>query len=244
MFMIVTVLWVLKNPKLAPQNPTSTWRERFVSLRGIIPTVILILAVLGSIYAGIVTPTEAASVGAVVALIILIVRRRFSWQIMKKATIATIAVSSMSYMILAGSSLINFLFNYMQVPQSISSLLLDLNVSRFAIYAIVCVMYLILGMFIDGISMVVLTIPTVVPLMTSLGFDPVWLGIILIILVEMALITPPVGVNLFILQGTSKNAEFSQIVAGALPYMLVLVLMLVILAVFPQIALWLPGTMG
>jgi C4-dicarboxylate transporter DctM subunit len=162
---------------------------------------------------------------------------------MKQATLATITVSSMSYMILAGSALINFLFNYMHVPQSLSTLLIDLNISPYAIYAMVCVMYLILGMFIDGISMMVLTVPTIVPLLSSVGFDPIWICIIIVLEIELALITPPVGVNLFILQGTSKSATFAQVVRGAVPYMGVLLLMLVILALIPELALWLPSTM-
>jgi TRAP-type C4-dicarboxylate transport system permease large subunit len=150
----------------------------------------------------------------------------------------------MSYMILAGSSLINFVFGYMEVPQKLSALLIDMDISKWMIYLAVIIMYIILGMFIDGISMMVLTVPTVVPLLTSVGFDPIFICVFIVILIELALITPPVGVNLFILQGTSKTASFGQVVMGSVPYMGVLLLMLVILAIFPQLALWLPSTMS
>ncbi len=120
-------------------------------------------------------------------------------------TVSSIVVSSMSYMILAGSSLINFLFNYMSVPRLLSEAVVSLSLTPLNVFVLVCLMYLVLGMFIDGISMVVLTVSTVVPLLTSLGFDPIWIGVVLVLLVEIALVTPPVGVNLYVLQGVAES---------------------------------------
>jgi tripartite ATP-independent transporter DctM subunit len=244
LFMAITAFWVKRNPKLVPTRIRYTRKQKFEALWGLLPTIILIIAVLGGIYTGIVTPTEAATVGAVVAAIILVARKRYSWEVAKKVTQSTITVSSMSYMILAGSALINFIFGYMEVPQQLSALLIGLGISKWLIYLAVIIMYIILGMFIDGISMMVLTVPTVVPLLTSVGFDPIWICVFIVILIELVFITPPVGVNLFILQGTSKKASFGQIVMGAIPYMGVLLFMLLLLALFPNMALWLPSTMN
>jgi C4-dicarboxylate transporter DctM subunit len=162
---------------------------------------------------------------------------------LKKSLLSTIVVSSMSYMILAGSSLINFTFTYLRVPELLSQWVTSMGFTPLTVYCLVVIMYLILGMFIDGISMVVLTVSTVVPLMVSLGFDPIWWGVQLVILVEIALITPPVGVNLYILAGIGKNVTFGEICMGSLPYIGNLILALAIMYIWPQIALWLPSTM-
>jgi tripartite ATP-independent transporter DctM subunit len=244
LFMMTTALWVLKSPNIAPPiKATLSWKVKFSALWGLLPTAIIIFAVLGGIYGGIVTPTEAACIGAVAAFIILVVRRRVTFSLLKKCMLSTIVVSSMSYMILAGSGLINFLFTYLSVPRLLSQAVVNLSLTPLNVFILVCFMYVVLGMFIDGISMVVLTVSTVVPLLTSLGFDPIWIGVVLVLLVEIALVTPPVGVNLYVLQGVAETASFAQIAIGSLPYIGVLVLMIVIMYLFPQLALWLPSTM-
>jgi len=244
LFMTVTVIWVLKSPKIAPPAYTSvSWKERFTTLGGFLPTALIILSVLGGIYGGVVTPTEAACVGAVATFVILLIRRRITVNMLKKSFLSTIVISSMTCMLLAGSSLINFIFNYLSVPSLLSGAVTSMALKPLTVFILVVIMYLILGMFLDGISMVVLTVGTVCPLMVSLGYDPVWLGIILVLLVEIALVTPPVGVNLYVLAGISEKASFGQICAGSLPYIGVLLVMIYILYMLPQLALWLPSTM-
>jgi C4-dicarboxylate transporter DctM subunit len=244
LFMTVTIIWVLKSPKIAPPAyETVSWKEKFSSLGGFLPTALVILAVLGGIYGGVVTPTEAACVGAVTTFVILLVRRRVTVTLLRKSFLSTIVITSMTCMLLAGSSLINFIFNYLSVPRMLSEAVTSMALTPLTVFILVVIMYLILGMFIDGISMVVLTVSTVCPLMVSLGFDPVWLGIILVLLVEIALVTPPVGVNLYVLAGITEKASFGEICAGALPYIGVLIVMIVLLYMFPGIALWLPSTM-
>ena len=244
LFMITTALWVLKSPKIAPPiKATLSWKVKFSALWGFLPTALIILAVLGGIYGGIVTPTEAACVGAAASFVILVVKRRVTRSLLKKSLLSTIVVSSMTYMILAGSGLINFLFTYLSVPRLISQAVINLSLTPLNVFILICLMYVVLGMFIDGISMVVLTVPTVVPLLTSLGFDPIWIGVVLVLLVEIALVTPPVGVNLYVLQGVAETASFAQIAIGSIPYIGVLMLMIVIMYLFPQLALWLPSTM-
>ncbi|MCL2669281.1 MAG: TRAP transporter large permease, partial [Syntrophaceae bacterium] len=245
LFMTITAVWALKSPKIAPAAyATVSWKERWNSLTGFLPTAMIIIAVLGGIYGGVVTPTEAACVGALASFIILLVRRRVTKDLLKKSFLSTIAISSMSYMLIAGSSLINFIFNYLRAPAMLSETVATMALSPLAVFICMCIMYLILGMFIDGISMVVLTAATVCPLMTALGFDAIWLGIVIVLLVEIALITPPVGVNLFILMGiSSEKVTFVQICLGALPYVAMLLLMIALIYIFPQIALWLPNTM-
>jgi len=149
----------------------------------------------------------------------------------------------MTCMLLAGSSLINFIFNYLNVPSLLSGAVTSMALTPLTVFILVVILYVILGMFIDGISMVVLTAATVCPLMNSLGFDPVWFGVILVMLVEIALVTPPVGVNLYVLAGIGESVTFGQICQGVLPYIGVLLFMIALLYLFPQIALWLPNTM-
>jgi tripartite ATP-independent transporter DctM subunit len=201
------------------------------------------LTVLGGIYGGVVTPTEAACVGAVSTFVILLIRRRVTVELLKKSLLSTIVITSMTCMLLAGSSLINFIFNYLNVPSLLSEAVVSMALSPLSVFILVVILYVILGMFIDGISMVVLTAATVCPLMTSLGFDAVWFGIILVMLVEIALVTPPVGVNLYVLAGISQKASFAQICLGVIPYIGVLLIMIFVLYAFPQLALWLPSTM-
>ena len=141
----------------------------------------------------------------------------------------------MTCMLLAGSSLINFIFNYLTVPSLLSGAVTSMALTPLTVFILVVILYVILGMFIDGISMVVLTAATVCPLMNSLGFDPVWFGIILVMLVEIALVTPPVGVNLYVLAGIPRKASFGQICLGVLPYIGVLLFMIVLLYLFPQV---------
>jgi tripartite ATP-independent transporter DctM subunit len=244
LFMIVTTVWSLRNPKIAPSVAEHfSWMERFKALAGFLPTAIMIIAVLGGIYGGIVTPTEAAAFGAAVASVILIGKRKLTLTVVKKSLLSTIVISSMSYMLLAGSSLINFMFTFWSIPTLLAEAVVSLGLSPLNVLIVVCLMYLVLGMFIDGISMVILTVPTVVPLMTGLGFDVIWVAIILVLMVEIALVTPPVGVNLYVLQGIAETATFMDIVIGVIPYIGVLVMMVVILYLFPGLALWLPGTM-
>ena len=244
LFMLVTSIWVLKNPKVAPPAYGQvSWSERFRVLAGLIPTAIVIITVLGGIYGGIVTPTEAAAFGAAMVIVILSAKRKLTLTMLKKSILSTIVISSMSYMLLAGSSLINFMFTYWSIPTLLAEAVANLGLSPMSVLIMVCLMYLVLGMFIDGLSMVILTVPTVVPLMTGLGFDVIWVAIILVLMVEIALITPPVGVNLYVLQGIGVSVTFMDIVMGVIPYISVLLLMVVILYLFPGLALWLPSTM-
>jgi C4-dicarboxylate transporter, DctM subunit len=244
LFMAVTVTWTLKSPKIAPPAyETVSWKERWSSLGGFLPTAMIILAVLGGIYGGVVTPTEAACVGAVATFVILLVRRRVTVDLLKTSILSTVVITSMTCMLLAGSSLINFIFNYLNVPSLLSGAVTSMALTPLTVFILVVILYVILGMFIDGISMVVLTSATVCPLMNSLGFNPVWFGVVLVLLVEIALVTPPVGVNLYVLAGIGESVTFGQICQGVLPYIGVLLLMIVILYMFPQVALWLPNTM-
>jgi C4-dicarboxylate transporter DctM subunit len=244
LFMTFSGVWALKSPSIVPHSHTVySWKNKLDALRDLTPTLILIFAILGGIYGGVVTPTEAAAVGALVALVLVAARRKLTWSVLKKTMMSTLYVSSMSMMILAGSSIISFALSYLKVPQDLSEWVAQLGLSRYLVYSMVCIMYLILGMFIDGISMLIVTVPAIVPLLTGLGFDPVWIGIFIVIEIEVALLTPPVGVNLYVLQGVSEKATFGEIALGAVPYVGILILMLIILAAFPQLALWLPSTM-
>jgi len=244
LFMTFIGIWAMKSPEIAPR-PTSSfsWKDRIVSMAYLLPVILLILAILGGIYGGIATPTEAAAVGCVVSLGIITARRRFTWELLKKSVMETFLIIGTMHMVVAGASMVGFVFHYLRIPVHFSESIAQMGLSPLMIYFVICGMYLLLGMFIDGISILVITIPIVVPVMSNLGFDPVWIGIILTIVIELALITPPVGMNLYVLRSVSKEVGLAEIALGAAPYAGLLLLMLVLLGFFPQLALWLPGQM-
>lgn len=196
--------------------------------------------VLGSIYSGVATPSEAAAVGVFGAIIITIVTGQFSLALMRDSLMATIRVSAMILMLIAASAFLSAAIAYMHLPTMITQGISALNLSPYGILLILAALYIVLGMFLDGTSMTVMTVPIAVPLIVQAGFDPLWFGIYLVIMIEMSALTPPVGLNLFVLQGLTGRS-MGDTVRAAMPFFLLLCLGTVILAAFPQIVLWLPG---
>lgn len=206
----------------------------------LLPIVLLMGVVLGSIYSGVATPSEAAAVGVFGAIIITIVTGQFSLALMRDSLMATIRVSAMILMLIAASAFLSAAIAYMHLPTMITQGISALNLSPYGILLILAALYIVLGMFLDGTSMTVMTVPIAVPLIVQAGFDPLWFGIYLVIMIEMSALTPPVGLNLFVLQGLTGRS-MGDTVRAAMPFFLLLCLGTVILAAFPQIVLWLPG---
>ncbi len=243
MFMGYVALAATLKPSLMPQNADVIVTESaFRSFRRILPTILLIAGVIGSIYGGIASPTEAAVIGVVLALVITATQGALTWPTFRDGLMAATRVSAMIAFILAGAAVVTTAMGFTGLPRELASWIGSLELSPFALLAALTLFFMVLGCFLDGISMVVLTTSVIMPLVTQAGFDLVWFGIYLVIVVEMAQITPPVGFNLFVIQGLTGQNIF-KIAAATAPFFGLLALMVVLLALFPDLALFLPRTM-
>lgn len=243
MFAGYVMLWSLMNRDRmpAPEAP-ATWREMGAALVALGPTVLLIIAVIGSIYAGIASPTEAAVVGVAGALAISGASGGLTRQSARDALIGGAMTTCMIAFILAGASFLTVAMGYTGIPRGLASWIGEQGYSQFALLAALLVFFILLGFFLDGISIVVLTTSVILPMVLAAGIDPIWFGVYLVLVVEMSQITPPVGFNLFVLQSITGRNIF-DIARMALPFFLLLVTATALLTFFPQIALWLPSTM-
>jgi tripartite ATP-independent transporter DctM subunit len=198
------------------------------------------MLVVGSIYAGLATPTEAAALGVVGALILAAFMRRLTISMMRDVLEGTMKSTAMIMLIVVGAAFLNFIMSATGLTTALTNTITGLDVSPMTMLLILVVFYLVLGCFMETLSMMITTIPIVAPIMIALGFDPVWLGIVIIILVEVALITPPVGLNLFVVQSLRTSGSMNAVMIGSLPFVIMLLAMVGILAWIPDLALWLP----
>lgn len=237
------MLWsVFNRGKLPAADPAPSWADRWEAFKALGPTVLLIVAVIGSIYAGIASPTEAAVIGVAGALLI----SGLSGGLDRGSAVASLRgaaiTTCMIAFILAGASFLTVAMGYTGIPRLLAAWIGEQGYSQFALLAALLVFFIVLGFFLDGISIVVLTTSVILPMVVAAGIDPIWFGIFLVLVVEMSQITPPVGFNLFVLQSITGRGIF-QIARMALPFFLILVLATATLSIFPEIALWLPNTM-
>jgi C4-dicarboxylate transporter, DctM subunit len=210
-------------------------------LRGMLPLITLIIFVIGGIYRGIVTPTEAAALGVFGAIIVGMISGRLSWASLAKAVQRSVLSTAMILFIILGAQILSFALARTGISRSLVDWVVSIGLGPWEIFVIICMLYLVLGCFIDAISMMVLTLPLVHPIIVALGFDPIWFGVILVLLIEIGLITPPIGLNLFVIQGfAGKQGEFKEIAMGALPFVALNIMFVVILCLLPQLVLWLP----
>ena len=217
-----------------------TFAEKLRESRSLIPVVLLIVAVLGSIYAGIATATEAAALGVLGALVISTAQGSMNWATFRDSLMGGTRLYCMIALILAGAAFLTLSMGYIGLPRHLAEWIATLGLSKFALILALTAFYVVLGCFLDGISMVVLTMGVIMPTVQKAGIDPLWFGIFIVIVVEMAQVTPPVGFNLFVLQGMTKR-EIGTIARAAFPFFLLMVLMVVMLYVFPQIVTFLPA---
>jgi C4-dicarboxylate transporter DctM subunit len=241
---IAIALAVKVKPDLAPRIQAVSWGERVSSLKHVWAFVVLALSIMGSIYAGIATPTESAAIGATLSLVIALLYRRLTVKSIHGALLRTVAVTAMIMFLVIGGSVFAFLLSTLTIPQYVTESITALNVSRWSIMIMINFILLVMGCLLDPMAIMVIILPIIFPIVTRLGFDPVWFGIVVTINVEMGMITPPVGLNLFILKGAVPGIDMKDIVGGSLPFLLLLLLGLVIIMVFPSLATWLPGRMG
>jgi len=237
------IFWALMNPgKIPPPDTALSFGAKVYESRHLIPVVLLIVAVLGSIYAGIATATEAAAIGVVGALVLSVVQRSMSWTVFKESLLGATRLYCMIALILAGAAFLTLSMGYIGLPRHLAEFVSSLGLTPFMLILALTVFYILLGCFLDGISMVVLTMGVILPIVQAAGFDLIWFGIFIVVVVEMAQITPPIGFNLFVLQGMTKK-EITYIAKVTLPFFLLMCVMALLLWFFPGIATWLPGKM-
>ncbi len=237
------VVWALLNPQAVPQSDGSlSFMDKLRESRHLIPVVLLIGGVIGTIYSGIATATEAAAVGVVGALILSASQRSLNWQSFRDALLGATRLYCMIALILAGAAFLTLAMGYIGLPRHLAEFVASLNLSPGVLLIALALFYILLGCFLDGISMIVLTMGVVLPTVQAAGIDLVWFGIFIVIVVEMAQITPPVGFNLFVLQGMTRR-DIDWIAKACLPYFFLMVLAVVLLYWFPALVTWLPSRM-
>lgn len=218
----------------------ATWKERMEATKTSIWGLMLPVIVIGGIYTGIFTPTEAAAVGVVLSFAIAaFFYRNLNWENFKKIIISTVKTNAMILFIIVGAMLLGYIMTILQIPQTITTYATEQDINPWVIFILINIVLLILGMFLETISILVITLPILYPIIVALGFDPIWFAIIMVINMELALISPPVGLNLFVLKGIDRTNTIDEIVKGVIPYAIIMLLTMVLLSIFPEIATFL-----
>lgn len=243
LFFIVIALQVRRNPSLAPPGPKTTLKRKVRSFTGVIETLILFMLVMGGLFFGIFTPTEAAAAGAFLTLVIALVRRQLSWRGFVQSLSDTTKISCMVMVIVMGAVVFGHFMAITRVPFDLANWVGSLPLPSHVILGLIILVYLIGGCFMDALAMIMLTVPIFFPVVLALGFDPIWFGVIIVLVTEMGVITPPVGVNVYVVHGVAKDVPLETIFRGVLPMLLAMLVCNLLLILFPQIALFLPGLM-
>ncbi|MBN9671369.1 TRAP transporter large permease [Roseibium aggregatum] len=243
LFMAITVVLCGLRPSLGGPRRSSTFAEKLDGLADLLPILGLFAAIVGSIYAGWATPTEAATVGVAISILIAWHQKALSRDMLLDALRGSVKTSAMIMLVVIGAYVLNFALTAAGVSRALQSLLTGLGLGPLETLLVIVLIYIVLGFFIETLSLMVATIPIVVPIIVQLGYDKIWFGILMIILVEMALITPPVGLNLYVVQSARKGGSFSDVMLGCIPYALTMLAMVGLLILLPQLALFLPSTL-
>jgi tripartite ATP-independent transporter DctM subunit len=243
LFIMAVYIRVLRNPSLAPPGPKSTLREKISSFGGVVETLILFFMVMGGMFLGLFTPTEAAAVGAFLTLAMSLARRQLTWSGFVQSLADTTRISCMVMVIVTGAVVFGHFMAITRVPYDLAGWVSSLPLPKHAIMGVIILMYLFGGCFMDSLAMIMLTIPIFFPVAEALGFHPIWFGVVIVLITEMGVITPPVGVNVYVVHGVAKDIPLETIFRGVFPMLIALLVCNLILMIFPQIALFLPGLM-
>lgn len=244
LFVLIIIFLCWARPEWGGQKVEISWGQRIAVLPDLIPPLVIFFVVIGTIYTGFATPTESAALGVVCALGLAAMRKRLTRQALIQSLEGCARMTAMVMAILLAAYFLNLVIGIIGLTSQLNNLITHLGLTPYETLFCVIVFYVILGCFMETLSMMVATVPIITPVMVSLGFDPVWFGIIVIILVETAMITPPVGINLYVVQGLRKGGKIKDVIVGSLPFVLVLFIMLFLLSVFPDLALYLPRVLG
>jgi tripartite ATP-independent transporter DctM subunit len=243
MFIAVVYIWARLNPALAPTGQGATFREKMAALAECTEILALCVLILGGLIIGWFTPTEAGAIGAFGAILFSLIRRRLSWQGFKDSVIDTLRNTGMIFIIVTGALVFNAFFAVTTIPMELAEWVGGLAFPPVLIIVIILLMYIVLGTFLDELAMILLTLPIFYPVVTRLGFDPIWFGVAVVLVVEMGMISPPVGMTMFIVKGIAPEIPMQTIFKGVLPFVIAVAIMMALLVSFPRMALFLPGLM-
>jgi tripartite ATP-independent transporter DctM subunit len=244
-FMVILYVWVKFNPHSAQSSPEGvSWKEKISALKGIWETVVIFLLVIGGIYTGLFTPTEAAGVGATLIFLMAVWKKKLTMRILLDSLFEAVRVSVMVLFLVAGANVFSYFLALSMIPMKVSTWIVGLAVSKYVVLTIIALIYLLLGCFLDAISMMILTLPVIFPVVLQLGFDPIWFGVVCVLMMGAGLITPPVGLCVYTVASIAKDAPLEEVFKGALPYLIAILFVTFLITLYPQIALFLPGLMG
>jgi tripartite ATP-independent transporter DctM subunit len=240
LLLLTVIIWVKLYPDMAPRPPRVSWKERLLAVKQLLPWMAVVATVMGSIFGGLMTPTEAAALGAVLSLLVAWGYGNLNYKIIKNSFLTAVRVTAMIGFIIFAARLLSFVFQDIGATEKLSSYIINMGLGKYGIMTFLVVLYLILGMFFDSMAMMLLTLPFVMPILVNLGFDPIWWGVTFVVLAEIGLITPPFGLNLFTIHGVLPKFSVVFIARSSLPLLGTMILMVWILIFFPKLALWLP----
>ncbi|MDC7125680.1 MAG: TRAP transporter large permease [Spirochaetales bacterium] len=241
LFCIAIYFQCARNPSLGPSGTKHSWKERLQSLNGIIETLLLFILVMGGMFTGLFTPIEASAIGAAGSFIIAIVQRQLTFSKLKQIILETVRTSCMVFFIVAGANIFGRFLAVSRIPFSLANFFVSLPIPGWGIMFLIMLFFMVAGCFIDALALILLTVPIFYPVILELGYNPIWFGVIAVVITQMGVITPPVGVNVYVVNGIERDIPLTEIFKGAMPYLLMLVLSAVILIAFPQISLFLPN---
>ncbi|MDA0997214.1 MAG: TRAP transporter large permease [Proteobacteria bacterium] len=240
LFMLTVAVFCLFRPEWDGDPVPQSWSKKIKSLKGLLPPLLIFLVVVGSIYAGVATPTEGAALGVIASMGLAWHNRTLSIEMLKRAIEGTMRTTAMIMLIILAAIFLNFILAAVGLTSALTNFITGLGISPMQTMIVIICFYIVLGCFMETLSMLLTTAPLIVPVVVSLGFDPVWFGVLLMVLLETALITPPIGINLYVVQSIRKTGGLNDVMLGTIPFVIAMFVMLGLLLLFPQIALWLP----
>jgi tripartite ATP-independent transporter DctM subunit len=244
-FMGILFVWVKLSPDSALNAPEPvSWREKLVALKGIWETVLIFIIVIGGIYWGWFTPNEAAGVGATLIFVMALVKGKLTVKVLVDSLLEATRVSVMVLFLVAAANVFSYFLALSMIPMKVTAWIVGLGVSKYVVLLMIVGIYLILGCFLDAISMMILTLPVLFPLILEIGFDPIWFGVVCVLMMGAGLITPPMGLCVFTVASIAKDASLEEVFKGALPFLIALLFVTFLITLYPQIALFLPNMMG
>lgn len=243
-FMVMIVIASVLHPAISGSSQPISWAVKRKRLKDLLPPLAIFILVMGGIYGGWATPTEAAGLGVTASLVLVLAQGHFTWRLLSNSMTAAVRVTAMTLLILIAAFYLNFVVGILGIPEQTSKAMSALDVSGWQAILVLVVFYVILGCFIDSLAMMIATIPIVFPVVIALGYDPLWFGVFLVIMCEVALITPPVGMNLYVVQAVRGRGTVTDVVRGVLPFLVCIFLLLALITAFPEIVTWLPKSLS
>lgn len=241
LFMVTVVVACVVNPRLGGRRPKTSWAARLSTLKDLLPPLGIFIVVIGSIYTGLATPTESAALGVAAAFVLAATRGRLNLRMLRGCVEGTMRTSAMVTLIILGAYFLNFVVSAIGLTAQINSYISDLGLSPLQTLLVIVAFYIVLGCFMETLSMMITTVTIVTPVVVSAGYDPVWFGVMMMLLAEMSQITPPIGINLYVIQGVRAAGPLNDVIIGVAPFFFSLLFMIGLLIAFPQIALWIPS---